>query len=190
MNRWSQYNKNTKNRKPRELYLEALEFVKLDNPQALDIAAGPLNETKDMVARGFNVTAFDSNKEVKLLAKSVDSKNLHTEISTMQNYDYGHDKHDLIIAMFALPFIKPEDFHQTFKKIVSSLKRNGIFAFHLFGAADGWASNKNMTFHNPKSVNQLLDGLAVLKLKEINEEAPVADGSTKHWHIFEVIVTK
>lgn len=190
MNRWSHYNENTKYNPPRELYSEAVELVSTDSPLALDIAAGALNETKDMLNKGFRVTATDSNSGITDLGNLINDNNLSTVVVNMEGFDYGIEKFDFIIAMFALPFMKPKLFARTFNKIIPSLKKEGIFAFHLFGKNDDWSGKSEMTFHDQNSAKRLIEGLKIVKFKEIEIDGKIANGDNKHWHVFQIIVIK
>ena len=102
-----------------------------------------------------------------MLSKQLSSSNLKVDVSTMEEYDYGHKKYDFIIAMFALSFIAPCKFEDTFLKITSSLKSDGVFAFHLFGINDGYSKNNKMTFYDKKSISTILKDMHFLKLEEI-----------------------
>lgn len=190
VNRWSQFNKNTAQNPPRDLYLDSAKLVSATTPLAIDIAAGALNETKDMLARGFRVVALDSNPDILKLGKTINDDRLQIVLDNMENYNYGEKKYDFAVAMFALPFIKPSQFAETFHKITASLRSGGIFAFHLFGVDDDWSNNPEMTFHDKVAAHNLVEGLEVVKLREIHNDGATSDGKSKHWHIFQVIVRK
>lgn len=190
MSHWSQFNQNTKNNPPRGLYVEALKFLKSDDVLALDIGAGACNETKDMLSRGFSVVAIDSNQEIQEIAATINSANLTVNVSNAENYTYGNDRYDFIIAMFALPFIEPSSFKNTFSKIMKSLKPGGMFAFHLFGVNDEWAASRSMTFFDEESAKELFGSNKQLLFKEFDYDGKTADGSKKHWHIIECILEK
>lgn len=189
MGRWDTFNENTKDNPPRELYLEAVELIP-PSSRCLDVAAGALVDTKDMLTRGHHVVAVDSNPSLLQLAKKIGSPQLDPIISTMEDFDYGDKRFDYINVMFALPFIAPDRFNDTLSRIVTSLKQGGILAFHLFGHEDDWYNNPKMTFHTQTEAEQLAEGLTVIKLKEIKDSMTQGDGTTKHWHIFQVIVRK
>ncbi|MCA9308938.1 class I SAM-dependent methyltransferase [Candidatus Saccharibacteria bacterium] len=189
MTDWDTFNKNTKDNPPRELYQEAVELI-APHSLCLDVAAGALVDTKDMLARGHRVVAIDSNPSLLNLAEQVGSPSLDPIISTMEDYEYGVERFDYINAMFALPFIAPEAFGATFERIVQSLKQGGVFAFHLFGHEDDWYDNPMMTFHTQAEVEKLVEDLETVKLKEIKDSMAQGDGSLKHWHIFQLIVRK
>lgn len=190
MDKWTQFNHHTRNNPPRKLYLDALKFMVSEDVYALDIAAGAGNETKDMLSRGFSVVSFDSNPDILKVAQKLRSDTLETEISTMEKYEYGKNRFDFIIAMFALPFIKPENFHSIHSRIIESLNTGGIFAFHLFGNNDEWASKKNMTFHTTESAKELFHNNEQLLFQDYEYDGKTADGSKKHWHVISCILKK
>lgn len=187
---WSHFNESTKNNPPRELYLEALKFVESSDVLALDIAAGACNETRDMLNRGFSVVAFDSNPEILEIAEVINSTNLTVQVSNMEDYNYGDEKYDFIVAMFALSFIRPDRFQETFSRILSSLKPGGVFSFHLFGDNDEWATNKKMTIFDSRAAEKLLGKNKQLLFKEYDYDGKTADGSKKHWHVMWFILRK
>lgn len=189
MRHWDTFNERTRDNPPRELYQEAIEHIP-PHSLCLDVAAGALVDTKDMLARGHHVVAIDSNPSILTLAEQVGSPELDPTISTMEDYDYGQERFDYNNAMFALPFITPDRFNETFARIVASLKRGGVFAFHLFGHEDDWYNNPKMTFHAQTEVDTLVEHLTTIRLKEIKNNMAQSDGSTKHWHIFQIIVRK
>ena len=178
------------NNDPRDLYLESVELLKVSNPIALDIAAGALNETKDMIKRSFEVTAIDYNPGIVELAKEIGSTKLKAINSTMEDFAYGVNKYDYIIAMFALPFISPNKFDEVFAKITKSLKPDGVFALHLFGNKDEWAGNPKMSIFDVEGARNLIKDLSILKFKEIEKPTRIANGQMKRGHIFQIIVQK
>lgn len=188
MDRWTKFNRDTKDNPLRELYVEAVEHIAKKQPRALDIAAGALNETKDMLGRGFDVTSIDANPDLLRVIQSIDSNALQAYVSTMEDFQYGNEAFDFIVAMFALPFISPNQFDKTFIKIVASLKPGGIFAFHLFGKQGDWPNRQTMTFHDKKSITKLTTGLEVIKCREIVNTQDSKDGATVSDHVFQLIV--
>ncbi len=191
MNTWSEFNKNTQHNPPRELYAKALKYIEPTNKiEALDIAAGACNETSDMLQRGFNVTAIDANPDITTIAAKIGSDALSTSVTTMEDYAYGDARFDFVVAMFALPFIPPAKFEDTFQNIVRSLKPEGVFAFHLFGERDGWSPNNTMTFFDKDRAQKLIKSCRELVFREVESDSKTADGSDRHWHVFQVIVKK
>lgn len=98
---------------------------------------------------------------------------------------------DLINASFALPFVKPEEFQRTWKRILRMLKRDGIVCVNLFGNRDSWAPKfSHITFLKRGDARKLFKGLKVISFKEREYDAKPAIGAEKHWHTFEVIAQR
>lgn len=193
MRSWEQFIQKTTDSLPRELYLEAIGYlIDKTHVNALDIAAGGLNETKHMLKEGFDVVAFDASPLVLELESQINNPHLNVSVDTMQQYDYGKEQFDLIIAMFALPFISPDKFEDTFQNIASSLRTGGIFAFHLFGPNDEWCSRTDVACHTQQQARQLVkcNNLDLVKLEEHQGRGRVAVGGTKHWHTLQIITRK
>jgi tellurite methyltransferase len=191
MNRWKQFNQFTKGKPPRDLYLKAADL--LDDYKeicAIDIAAGALNETRDMLQRGFKVTAVDSNPDLIKMAEDIDSDSLQVEVAGMAEFDYGKSKYDFAVAMYALPFIHPTKFDETFAKIVDSLKPGAVFAFNLFGHNDQWYPNPKLTFHSFEEAKTLVNGLEIVSLEDLEGDKKIANGDAKHWHTIYVVSRK
>lgn len=189
MGHWDTFNENTKDNPPRELYQEAIKLVP-PSSTCLDVGAGALVDTKDMLARGHHVVAIDSNPSLLRLAQQVGSPLLDPTITTMEGYDYGYERFDYINAMFSLPFIEAAAFNQTFKNIVTSLKPDGILAFHLFGDDDYRYGNQKMSFHTIDQARQLIDGLEVIVLREIKHKGKEVSGKENRSDVLQVIVKK
>jgi tellurite methyltransferase len=97
---------------------------------------------------------------------------------------------DLVNSSFALPFCRPEAFPSLWSRIVASLRPGGRFCGQLFGDRDGWSDEDEMTFLRRASLDELLDGLDVERLDEVEEDGPTAIGDAKHWHLYHVVVRK
>jgi hypothetical protein len=97
---------------------------------------------------------------------------------------------DLVTSSFALPFCRPDPFPAVWSRIVTSLRPGGRFCGHLFGDRDGWSGENDMTFLTRPSLDELLDGLEVERLDEIEEDGQTAIGRAKHWHLYHVVVRK
>ena len=93
----------------------------------------------------------------------------------------------LIHARYSLPFCDPGDFPDVWAAIRRALAPGGIFAGQLLGLHDSWAATSpHMTFHRLDQVEDLLDGLEVLRLDETERDgAAVSD--PKHWHVYEIL---
>jgi 2-polyprenyl-3-methyl-5-hydroxy-6-metoxy-1,4-benzoquinol methylase len=76
--------------------MEAVKLITAQQPKALDIAAGALIEARDMLGKGFNVTAIDSNPDLLRITALINSDKLQAHVSTMEDFQYGSGAFDFI----------------------------------------------------------------------------------------------
>lgn len=185
-NDWEEYHHQTKGRPVSALLKEALTHVQHKN-SALDLGAGALVETKFLLAEGFSsVTAIDTTHFM-----DIDDPRYKFVESSFEEYEFPKETFDLVNAQFALPFNKPATFKEVWKRMLGSLVREGVFSGQLFGLRDAWNTpSSSLSFHSRAQAEALLQGLEIIKFEEIEKEAPLASGGTKHWHIFAIIARK
>lgn len=95
----------------------------------------------------------------------------------------------LIHAGYSLPFCDPGQFPALWSRLRGALAPGGIFAGQLFGVRDSWAADPTMTFHDPDQVNDLLDGMEILQLRETERDGEASSGP-KHWHIYDILAQR
>lgn len=189
-NSWRKYVENTKEKPPRPLLVEALPYVVQRN-NVLDVGSGALNDSRFLLREGFkHITAVDQAPVAQDIAESLPKDKFKYVISRVEDVDLSQECYDLINAQLSLPFINPGMFDKTFSKLISSLKKDGVFSGQFFGVNDGWNKNPDMTFLTKHKTLELLAGLEVLHFKEIEIDKNTAAGEMKHWHIFDFIVKK
>jgi hypothetical protein len=113
---------------------------------------------------------------------------LETRVSPFEDAEWPDT--DLVNSSFALPFCRPEAFRGVWSRIVASLRPGGRFCGHLFGDRDGWSDEQEMSFLTRVSLDELLDGLEVERLDEVEEDGQTAIGRAKHWHLYHLVVRK
>jgi tellurite methyltransferase len=113
---------------------------------------------------------------------------LETQVATFEEAEWPAP--DLVNSSFALPFCRPEAFPAVWSRIVASLRPGGRFCGQLFGHRDGWSREEEMTFLTRASLEQLLDGLEVERLDEVEEDGRTAIGDAKHWHLYHLVIRK
>ncbi len=180
-NGWNTYIERTKGIPPRPLLVESLQYVQ--GRKALDLGAGPMNDARYLMSKGFEVLAVDSNPN----ARTEDVPFAH---ASFEDFVFPKEAYDLVSAQYALPFTKPDAFPKVFEGIQQSLKEGGVFTGQLFGPRDGFAGAKTMTFLEREEVERLFSGFEILKLEEEESDKESAIGEMKHWHIFYVIARK
>jgi tellurite methyltransferase len=113
---------------------------------------------------------------------------LETRVSPFEEAEWPET--DLVNSSFALPFCRPEAFPELWSRIVASLRPGGRFCGQLFGDRDGWSGEEEMTFLMRASLEDVLDGLEVERLDEVEEDGQTAIGRAKHWHLYHLVVRK
>lgn len=185
MSKWQGYHEDTKSKPPSKLLVEALSFVE-NKSKALDLGAGALVDSKYLLSLGFEVIAVDQEKFIEI----PDDKFRFVK-SLFNEYEFPNNNFDLISAQFSLPFNGKEGFNILMGKLIASLKPKGIFTGQLFGLNDEWNTPESeLVFHSKNQVIELLSGMEVLKLEEVDKDGKLSNGTPKHWHIFNIIARK
>ena len=183
--RWQTYHQQTKSREISPLLKEAITFVKNKNA-ALDLGAGALIESRFLLSEGFKkVISVDI-----VPFEPIDTAGFTFVESSFETYDFPKEAFDIINAQFSLPFTDPKSFPNVWKKMTTSLVIGGVFSGQLFGQNDDWSNEPSMTFHTRVQIEKMLSGFETIKLEEIEKDAPLAGGGTKHWHVFALIFRK
>lgn len=180
----------TKDKPASDLLVKALAQFQAPG-EALDLGAGPLNDSRYLATRGWRVTAVDSEPMVPMLAKE-SGLPIDVVTETFENCALAADRFGLVTAMYALPFISPSLFKLTWEKISKSLKKDGVFSGNFFGDKDEWSQQQGkMTFLARAQVQELFEEWTVLHFEEREfDQMPAVGGKVKHWHTFEVIARR
>lgn len=189
-NSWSKYYEQTKSLQPSNLLIEAFESFNLKPGIAIDLGCGAGRDARYLLEKGFTVKAVDKDP----IAKKYLDLLPHQERVGFTCADFGdftYSHYDLINAHYALPFIEKASFDSVMKKIVGSINVGGMFVGQLFGPNDEWNTPEStMYFCKRADVNKLFKNFKVLEIKEVDEEGTTANGSSKHWHVFNIIAQK
>jgi tellurite methyltransferase len=193
---------------PRPTLLFALECFALEvrgeGSFAVDLGCGSGRDSAELLRRGWRVLAIDS--DASGIERLVSPRRPRCGCRRTPG-DPGRElrgrrmaEADLVNSSFALPFSPPDEFGSVWRRIVSSLRPGAQICGQLFGDRDewasrppalsGWASPPAMTFHTRGEVDELLRGLDVERLEEIDEEGTTAVGDAKHWHLLHVVARK
>lgn len=185
---WDGYYDWIAGREPRPLLTRALEHYGEVAPGsvAVDVGCGDGVETQALLAAGFAVTAIDANAgSVERLRGLPDSGGTLTPVlAAMQDAEIPPA--DLVYAGYALPFCPPHAFDDLWSRLRSALRPGGLLACDLFGDRDQWTGTADMTFATRGRVQDLVAGLDLRSLHEIEEEGMTFSGA-KHWHTFQVV---
>ena len=106
---------------------------KLPKGDVLCLAEGEGRNAVFLAKQGYAVTAVDSSKvgldKAQQLAKQNDVK-IKTEVVDLANYEFGIDKWDAIVSIFA--HLPPPIRRLVHKKSVAALKPNGVFLLEAY----------------------------------------------------------
>jgi hypothetical protein len=97
---------------------------------------------------------------------------------------------DLVNASLCLPFLAPEPYAATWRRIVSALKPGSRFAAMLFGDRDELAADKTMTCQPPERIEADLAGFDIEYWRAKEEDSQTALGEPRHLHLIEVVARK
>jgi tellurite methyltransferase len=187
---WTSYFENTKNFPPAPLLVKALGYVKAKN-KAIDIGGGAtLKDTKYLLSEGFETTLIDKEKMVEAAVLNVHSEKLKFFLTDFVDFDFPRNEYDIAAAIYSLPFIPPDLFADVFVRVKKSLVKDGIFCGQFFGNRDGWHLNTQLTFVTKEKAQSVLEDMDIILFDEKEFDGKTADGSPKHWHVFDIIARK
>lgn len=191
---WSDYYRHTQGREQRPLFvrgLEALAAAGLDRGQAVEIGFGDGTETLALLNRGWNVLAIDPTPDAAggLLARVPPEDLDRLEVRTAGGEAEPLPPFDLLYAGYALSFIRPERFRAFWSSVRDRVRPDGFLVVNIFGVRDSWAGDPEMTFVDRPMLDQLIDGLDVIEVREEDADGPAFSGP-KHWHLFDVIARR
>ncbi len=153
---------------------------------AVDIGAGGGRDTAHLLGLGWRVTAVDSSPSSAEALGRLASERLQVVVARAQ--DFVPAEYDLVTAQYSLPFIPPTEFMGAVGRLQRSVRRGGIMTATFFGPNDGWNTpGVEMTFSSRADIERLYDGWQIVELtEEDNPDGRTADGSPKHWHVFQL----
>ncbi len=186
---WVDFIKGTKNISPRQITKNALYWVK-NKGHALDIGAGALNDTKYLLENGFKVDVVDIRDIVLDISKEIKNNNLEVHIKPIEDYDFGIEKYDIIVANYVLPFINPKKIKSLMNNIFNSLSTDGIFCAVFFGNNDFYKNHPDIAFHTKNQVLNLFKDYEKLYFSEVEKKCLNYRGNLEHYHSFEIIIKK
>jgi tellurite methyltransferase len=187
--RWETFHARTRDRDPRRVLLAACDlFGSGEGRTAIDLGCGAGVDVLALLARGWSVTAIDSDPAALdlLRARVPAGSAARSRIVCAAYAEAVLSRADLIHAGYSLPFCAPAEFPAVWAGIRAALLPGGVFAGQLLGVRDSWAGSVGMSFQDPGRVGELLDGLEVLQLREAEWDGEAVSGP-KRWHVYDIL---
>jgi tellurite methyltransferase len=169
--------------------IDALSHLPMDGGRrALDIGAGPLNDTRFLLGASFSVDAVDRDPLAARLAGEIDDRRLDFVQADICDFDIAPGTYALIVAIHALPFLERDDLFRLVPRLVDGLAKDGVLCCTMFGREDGWAACRpRMTFLSRPEVEALFRPLEPLSIAEMRYDGVTANSRAKHWHVMRCI---
>ena len=191
---WSEFHRRSLQRPSRELLRRTLgcfELSKRPPGVAVDLGCGAGVDTLELLRRGWEVHAVDSDGHaIALLKESVPESarpQLRTYVARLE--EFRLPRCDLVWAGYSLPYCPASHWSDLWSRIVAALRPNGRFAGDIFGDRHAWARNPGvLTIMEAVLRDQLKD--LVIEAFDVEDGVRPSGGRLTRWHAFGVAVRK
>lgn len=129
---WETYYQWLEGRKPRTLFIEALDkFGQADDihtpRHAIDLGFGDGIETLALLDAGWHVFAIDNEPAAleRLRSKSKPQHETHLTLDTASFEEFDPPETDFLFAGLSLPFCRPEAFDRVWGKLAGAIRPGG-----------------------------------------------------------------
>lgn len=196
LERFSAYYRAVQGRPPRATLLHALDRFETENAMthvAIDLGCGDGRDTVELLRRGWQVLAIDSNQDAIARLRSrpdIELDRLQTQLTPFETLETLPVSVDLINASFSLQFCRPDFFPTLWSMMIASLRRGGRFCGQFMGERDSWAANPEFNVHTRAAVEKFLQPFELEYWEEEDHPGITPLGEEKHWHLFHIVAQK
>lgn len=185
---WSGFHQAALGRPPRELLVRTLNFFAVEQRApgvAVDLGCGSGPDTRELIRRGWQVHAVDSDPSgLELLRESIPPDrrtHLHVHVAPFQSFEFPLC--DLIWASYALPFCPIADWPALVLRAVASLNVGGRMAGDIFGNKHAWAAESDVLTLTEEDARAALRSLS-LEAFDVEDGLRVSGNEKTRWHAF------
>ncbi len=191
---WGAYYRKLRDRPPRRTLLAALDRFgpAAGGALAIDLGCGDGRDVVEMLRRGWQVVAVDSEPEAlrQLQARELPEGHALTPVLARLEEVPLPLGVRLVNSSFAMPLCEPVAFRRLWERIAEALPPGGRFSGQWYGPNDSWAGRPGLTFLARDEAMALLRGFEVEMFEEEETDGETRRGNSKHWHIFHVVARK
>jgi len=173
------------------LVAEAVLRLGPSNRTALDIGAGSLSSSRHLLACGFAVDAVDPDPHTQELAAELDHPRLSLHRTDVQDFHIEPGRYGLVVAIHVLHLLGPDDLRMLVPRIAGGLATGGLLCATFLGVRDAWAPTPwRATVVSSDELTDLIAGLEVVRMTELEYDGVDVLGRPKRWHTFRCLARK
>ncbi|NUS04092.1 MAG: class I SAM-dependent methyltransferase [Nonomuraea sp.] len=158
--------------------------------RALDIGAGPLNDTLFLLELGFSVDAVDTDPCTVALAAARRHPRLTIVHADVRDMDIEAGAYSFMVAIHVLPFLPRADVVRLAVAMSDGLAAGGVLCCTFFGPEDAWAGRPGRTFLRAPEAGALFHRLEPVVLREERYDGVDARDEPKFWHVVRCVFRK
>ena len=159
---------------------------------AVDLGCGAGRDTQELLNAGWHVLAIDRERAAIMVVETATSADLRpaleTRVADLATVDVPSC--DLVNASLSLPFLSPDVYWGTWRRILAALPVGGRIAAMLFGDRDGSSSDPSMTCPLPEEIRASLDSFKIEHWSDREEDTQTALGEPHHFHLVELVARR
>ncbi len=193
---WARYYAVTGERPAWGTVRRAIELFAAEGPPrqltAVDLGCGAGRDTRELLRAGWRVLAIDREEAAIAAVEIATEPHLRgaLDVRVADLADFDVPQCDLVNASLSLPFLSPEPFWGTWRRIVAALPVGGRFAAMLFGDHDGSAADLSMTCLPPVEIRARLGSFEIEHWVDSEEDTTTALGEPHHFHLVEFVARR
>jgi trans-aconitate methyltransferase len=159
---------------------------------AVDLGCGAGRDTLELLNAGWRVLAMDREHAAIHVVETATPAHLRpvleTRVADLATVDLPSC--DLVNASLSLPFLSPDAYWGTWRRILAALPVGGRIAAMLFGDRDGSSSDPAMMCPQPEEIRASLDSFEIEHWSDREEDTRTALGEPHHFHLVELVARR